>query len=221
MIYHLEDGHCKSISAIEFKGFLQHKGLVAKLIENPTLLCEIASKDIYSYLDSANDASTTGGVSLSNDDKDIEWDSEENFEENYPSLPPHLQAAQDNRLSNAMGGLSVGDAGSTPSAWNTGASSTALFPKAKETPISNEWQKRLAELDDKGHHRNILTWQFWNPAHPDYDPNRFYDPIIEKHRCPFPECNNWFDAPVECQEHISVAHAITQIRCPGQSCLKL
>jgi hypothetical protein len=54
------------------------------------------------------------------------------------------------------------------------------------TLATNEWQERQKALQQEGHKSSILTFQFWNPAHPDYEEGRFFDPIIEKHLCPFP-----------------------------------
>jgi hypothetical protein len=213
-MYHLEEGHCPHISSVEFKGYLQHKGLVAHLLQDPLLLEEITKKDIFGYLESARDDSKTGGVSLLDIDKDdIMWKDDEVLDpdkpvvapcmptkqQTFPSLPPHKRAAQEGNVATAMAGLSVKDKAGLWCGKNT---SKKLFPQAKATLTSNEWQERSNALRREGHKSNILTFQFWNPAHPDYDPNRFYDPIIEKHRCPFPGCDNWFEIPEDCQEYV-------------------
>ena len=78
MVYHLEEGHCSRITSIEFKGYLQHKGLVLRLLENPLLLNDINEKDIHGYYESARDDATTGGVSLIDvHDDNITWDDED------------------------------------------------------------------------------------------------------------------------------------------------
>jgi hypothetical protein len=75
-----------------------------------------------------------------------------------------------------------------PIVWASGAASKELFKDAKPTPLTQDWEARLREKEKKDHKSNILHHQFWNPTHEDYDPERFYDPMIEKYKCPFPGC---------------------------------
>lgn len=217
LVYHLEEGHCHKISSVEFKGYLQHKGLILRLLDDPTLLAKVTEKDINGYYESARDDSKTGGVSLLDlpADEDITWDEDEDFLEperpavpamipagkmNFPSLPIHQRIAnQSNGITTAMSNLKVED-DNKPSAWGATSTSKKLFPNAKVTEPTDEWKERHQALQKEDKKSNILTYQFWNPASPDYDPNRFYDPIIEKHRCPFPTCEQYFDAPVDCQK---------------------
>jgi hypothetical protein len=194
--------------------------LVIRLLQDPTVLTELSEKDINSYYESARDEDTAGGVSLLDiKDEDITWDEEEIIIPEKPkvaaTMPAHLQnwpvlAPQERtaggampvhlvnaHLTNAFGSMTVGTEKPVP--WGANNASKALFPAAKTTPATNEWQVRQQALDKEGKKSNILTFQFWNPASPDYEPDRFYDPIIEKHRCPFPTCDKYFDIPVDCQ----------------------
>ena len=213
MIYHIEEGHCSRITAIEFKGYIQHKGLVVRLLQNPELLNDISEKDIQGYWESAYDESTTGGVSLIDlpEDDEIVWDKEEIIEPDRPAVPPTIAASQQhwpalapqqqsqtNGLNKAFGNLSVGNAGSVR-AWGTTSTSTILFPKAMATPATNEWQQKQQEIHQEDRKFNILKSQYWNPVSKDYQPDRFYDPVIEKHRCPFPACHKYYDIPQDCQ----------------------
>lgn len=213
MVYHLEEGHCSRITSIEFKGYLQHKGLVLRLLENPLLLNDINEKDIHGYYESARDDATTGGVSLIDvADDNITWDDEELIEperpamsasmpaaqRNWPTLTPHKRNALPSGFAEALGKLGMGK-GPATSAWGVDNASKTLFPKAQPTPAPSEWQKRQQELHKEDRKTNIMVSQFWNPASKDYDPDRFYDPIIEKHRCPFPTCDHYYDISADCQ----------------------
>ena len=75
-----------------------------------------------------------------------------------------------------------------PVPWASGATSKSLFPGARATPPAADWEHRLKEKEEKDHKSNFLHLQFWNPTHEDYDAERFYDPMTEKYKCPFPGC---------------------------------
>lgn len=190
------------------------------MLQDPTVLTELSEKDINSYYESARDEDTTGGVSLLDiKDEDIIWDDEQIIVAEKPrvtpTIPPHQQSwpvlapqarnagsampvhLVNAHLTNAFGSMAL-DTQKT-SQWGANNANKALFPAAKATPATDEWQVRQQALDQEGKRSNILTFQFWNPASPDYEPDRFYDPIIEKHRCPFPTCDKYFDLPVDCQ----------------------
>jgi hypothetical protein len=75
-----------------------------------------------------------------------------------------------------------------PAPWATGAAAKELFKDAKATPVTPDWEARLRGKEKADHQSNLLHHQFWNPEHEDYDPERFYDPMIERYKCPFPGC---------------------------------
>jgi hypothetical protein len=75
-----------------------------------------------------------------------------------------------------------------PAPWCSSNASKELFNDAKPTPPTQDWEARLREKEEKEHKANVLHHQFWNPTHEDYNPERFYDPMIEKYKCPFPGC---------------------------------
>jgi hypothetical protein len=75
-----------------------------------------------------------------------------------------------------------------PAPWATGGVAKELFKDAKATPMSPDWEARLRAKEKVDHKSNLLHHQFWNPEHEDYDAERFYDPMIEKYKCPFPGC---------------------------------
>jgi hypothetical protein len=149
-------------------------------------------------------------------DDEITWDEDEILEPerqavpaaikphqmDFPTLPAHQRvlAGQQANLTQGMNNLKMDDS-VKPAPWGATNTSKDLFPAAKATPATDEWQNRQQELNKQDKKSNILTFQFWNPASPDYDPHRFYDPIIEKHRCPFPTCDAYFEKPEECQKY--------------------
>ncbi|KIW03607.1 uncharacterized protein PV09_05360 [Verruconis gallopava] len=219
LVYHLEEGHCKKISATEFKGFRQHKTMVNKLLQDPSLLSEILSKDMYSFIDAACDHAKEGGVSLLDiKDDDITWD-EEVLLPDVPVIKPSMPLEQQTwpALHSAVSNLSIKEniSGTTEVGSRKATDgSMKLLAATKASPVANEWQEKQRVIYNEGRSSNILTFQFWNPAHPDYDPNRFWDPLIEKHRCPFPNCEKLFEVSLDCHRHIDKEHMLKKIRCP-------
>ena len=74
------------------------------------------------------------------------------------------------------------------SSWTSSSSSKQLFPDAKPTPVTADWQAVVDAKKEYDHKSNLLAYQFWNPAHRDYNPERFFNPVLEEYRCPFPVC---------------------------------
>ena len=81
-----------------------------------------------------------------------------------------------------------GNADTAMSAWTSSSSSKQLFPDAKPTPVTADWQTVIDAKKEHDHKSNLLAYQFWNPAHRDYNPERFFNPVLEEYRCPFPVC---------------------------------
>ena len=216
MMYHLEEGHCPRISAIEFKGYLQHKGLILRLLADPTLLLQITEKDVHGYYESVRDESTTGGVSLLDiNDDDITWDEEIILAPQQPAVTPVMPTNQQtwprlpsqqgeegpitSVLDKAMGNLNVEDK-TAPAPWGGEATTKELFPAAKPTRPTDEWQQRQKVCDQENKKNNVFVSQFWNPASSDFDKHRFYDPVMEKFRCPFPNCDKLFSIHQDCEQ---------------------
>jgi len=87
-----------------------------------------------------------------------------------------------------MQAIRSGSADKTMSTWKSGSSSKQIFPDAKPTPVTADWQAVIDAKKQQDHKSNLLAYQFWNPAHRDYNPERFFNPILEEYRCPFPVC---------------------------------
>lgn len=103
--------------------------------------------------------------------------------------------------------------------WSTNTTSKTLFPNAKPTPLTADWQAVIEAQSASDHRSNILQYQFWNPTHRDYNPEGFYNPMLEEYHCPFPACGRGVKTPWELETHINSTHKIDRIRCP--QCLKL
>jgi hypothetical protein len=228
MMYHLEEGHCSKISAIQFKGYLQHKGLINRLLEDPTILKNITEKDVMGYYEAARDEETTGGVSLlDHDNEDITWDEDIIISPEQPRITPmmpvHMQTwpnlpskqtnsgATDSAVANAMNSLNIGKdnaardnapKNNAPAPWGGEATTKELFPAAKLTKSADEWAKRLLARDTETRKNNVLVSQFWNPASSDFQQGRFYDPVMERHRCPFPGCEEVFVIAEDCEVYV-------------------
>jgi hypothetical protein len=271
LIFHLEHNLCRVVTAAQFKGYLQHKGIIAALLEDPTMMEQMVLKDFNHYRLAAEDNEVGGGVdlpSLLNEDnqsddgvtlmepmvpqqasaakvdaKQREWPS---LQSAGPSFASRASTGASNTLVENMKQLAIkhnisatgiehkpanwmdnnddmiplpwpseeqnrahkiqetkltatpwplpvdykeGDPlPKAPVPWASGSVSKRLFKDAKPTPMTPDWEARLRKKEEKDHKSNILHHQFWNPAHEDYDSERFYDPMIEKYKCPFPGC---------------------------------
>ena len=73
------------------------------------------------------------------------------------------------------------------SSW-TANSSTALFPKAKPTPVTDDWEATLEARQEQTQPQNMFRVRFWDPLSDDYNPDRFYDEEMEVYKCPIPDC---------------------------------
>lgn len=106
--------------------------------------------------------------------------------------------------------------------WGGSSTSKVLFQGAQKTPLTNQWEKALQaknEQYERENSNNLLWMRYWDPTHKDYDPERFYNPVIEMYLCPLPQCEESFPEPFMLEHHINTIHAISQVRCP--QCLKL
>jgi hypothetical protein len=66
------------------------------------------------------------------------------------------------------------------------SASSQLFPHAKSTRTSSEFS--IAAYDDrmqKENNFNIMKNRFWDPMSHDWNPDRFYDSVVNKFYCPF------------------------------------
>ncbi|KKY27809.1 putative c2h2 finger domain [Diplodia seriata] len=89
-------------------------------------------------------------------------------------------------------------------------------------PRSHEWDAALKAREmeyESANSTNMLMQRYWDPTHKDYNPERFFNPVIEMYSCPFPQCDDNFTEPYMLEFHINTEHGISQQRCP--QCLKL
>jgi hypothetical protein len=101
---------------------------------------------------------------------------------------------------------------------NGKSASSTLFPNAKPTPVTEEFS--IAAHDEqmeREHGINIMKTRFWDPLSSDWNPDRFYDSIVNKYNCPF-LCELTFATPADLNKHINADHRLTRMKCP--SCLK-
>ncbi|OCK78887.1 hypothetical protein K432DRAFT_417708 [Lepidopterella palustris CBS 459.81] len=294
LIAHLENNECKSISADQFVGHLQHKNIIRRLLRDPDQIKKI-NKNLQTQ-HAAIDDEEGGGVLLeptlldeNKDDKlsdyasldpqkstapvhpsvnnSRHWPALDSSggpgkhpsivtDDNTDTLSTHFDGISlntsaiagavdwDERVEANVKGLVTRSAGSTistsamsvtsedsattqkPSAWGcTGtstATSTILFPEAKATPVSPEWQEALVRRDrayEREYGLNLFRARFWDPTSPGYNPKRFWDVTLEVYMCPFPHCEAALDTPFSLEIHIRNSHRMSEVRCP--SCLRL
>lgn len=72
-----------------------------------------------------------------------------------------------------------------PKPWS-GRSGKELFPNAKPTPPPSEFSISYHdEQMQQEHGINIMDTRFWDPLSNDWNPERFYDGVVQKYYCPF------------------------------------
>ena len=72
--------------------------------------------------------------------------------------------------------------------WGANAS-TSLFPKAKATPLTQDWEATLERDHARAAQpRNMFRIRFWDPLSDDYDPEQFFDAAEQRYNCPIPDC---------------------------------
>ncbi|KAF1927554.1 uncharacterized protein M421DRAFT_101536 [Didymella exigua CBS 183.55] len=101
---------------------------------------------------------------------------------------------------------------------NGKSASSALFPNAKPTPAYEEFSVAAHDAQmEREHGINIMKTRFWDPMSADWNPERFYDSVIDKYNCPF-VCEITFATPADLNHHINSDHRLTRMKCPY--CLK-
>jgi hypothetical protein len=133
-----------------------------------------------------------------------------------------------NSLANSVVGIKLsenGDSGDgsisveNKKPWSGQGTSKTLFPTAKPTPVTEKYQNKISLLDENSGGINLFNNRFWDPTSKDFDPKRFFHPILCEYLCPFPQCEGKFQTPRDIENHIMRDHRITDLRCP--SCLKI
>ncbi|KAF1945915.1 hypothetical protein EJ02DRAFT_509057 [Clathrospora elynae] len=94
--------------------------------------------------------------------------------------------------------------------------SSVLFPNAKSTPSVFSVSAH-DEAMDKQHGINIMRTRFWDPMSSDWNPEKFYDSVVNKYSCPF-VCEQIFESAGDLDHHIRGEHRITRMKCPA--CLR-
>ena len=89
---------------------------------------------------------------------------------------------------NKTANFNGGNSSNPPSSWKANAS-TSLFPKAKVTPLTQDWEATLERDHARAAQpRNMFRVRFWDPLSDDYDPEQFFDAATERYKCPIPDC---------------------------------
>lgn len=140
-----------------------------------------------------------GGISLNgdaDDDSDCSTAVESPVVTGYPvrtsSLPGHSHQGQS--CSSAHDGSAAQSSNIQSSSRQTKVwgsrkgktTSSVLFPNAKPKASPSDFSiSAHDETMEKEHGPNILRDRFWDPMSDDWNPDRFYDPIVNKYYCPF------------------------------------
>lgn len=238
-VEHLEFGYCEVISASQFQGHIVHKYLVTALLKDGDAYKRFQAKQA-KFEAAHGDFEEEGGICL---DNPMDRDEEEEVSfaaiqpevhatplyTPYPPLPSQARASGYvvDEVASTMGAMSVADDEGTSTAarkekaWgdsNGKSASSALFPNAKPTPAPQEFS--IAAHDEqmeREHGINIMKTRFWDPLSSDWNPERFFDSVIDKYNCPF-VCELTLDTPADLNKHINSEHRVTRMKCP--SCLK-
>lgn len=111
--------------------------------------------------------------------------------------------------------------GGQKSAWSKGNSSKILFRDAEPTPVPGDYAaylQRMQAEDDKNNGRNMFYSHFWDPSSEEYDIEIFYNSMIGKYTCPWPDCGVAYEESHDLQGHFREAHLKRNFVCP--LCLK-
>lgn len=178
------------------------------------------------------------------------------FDEPYPALaPPSSRVAGSSvwDMSSSLSTMSLStntfkgpgsptsaSAARQSKAWKSRSGKSAsktLFPNAKPTPVTKEFS--IAAHDqamEKQHGINIMNTRFWDPMSNDWNPEKFYDSILNKYACPFiceyvsshlslpPHTTNsqttrqLFPTISDLTDHIYSDHRVARMLCP--TCFK-
>lgn len=130
-------------------------------------------------------ATSLGGMSLDNDSKTTTVVGSPTF-----SPPPSSfrSTGESIRQTSTTLGSSMPST-RQPKAWGSRdgkAASSVLFLGAKPTPAPAEFD--IAAYDnrmDQEHGPNLMKTRFWDPTSNDFNPDRFYDAVVNKYNCPF------------------------------------
>lgn len=152
-------------------------------------------------------ASTFGGLSVIDDDSSST-----------------VEGAGSSAAPSGYGSSTFAPSASTPrkeKVWvdrNGKSASSTLFPNAKSTSAPKEFS--IAAHDEhmeREHGISIMKTRFWDPLSTDWNPERFYDSVMDKYNCPF-VCELTFPTPSNLNKHINSDHRLTRMKCPA--CLK-
>jgi hypothetical protein len=136
--------------------------------------------------------SALGGLSLTGDELESTTTTGVNSRLSSPVEAPF--SAQSSRghatrqVSSTHGSISTSTT-HQPKAWGARdgkSTSSTLFPGAKPTPVPSEFS--IAAYDDRMEQQrgpHMMKSRFWDPQSPDFNPERFYDAVLQKYYCPF------------------------------------
>lgn len=162
--------------------------------------------------------SSLGGISISGSSGGAHLPTSGPPSARIPSPPSSASTSKPPQNGSATASTRTGS-----NAWvESSTASEVLFKGAQKTPITNEWEAALRAKDqeyERANSSNMLMQRYWDPTHKDYDPERFYNPVIEMYVCPLPQCEESYPEPFMLEYHINNIHGISQRRCPH--CLKL
>ncbi|KAF2462069.1 hypothetical protein BDY21DRAFT_368206 [Lineolata rhizophorae] len=86
----------------------------------------------------------------------------------------------------------------------------------KRTPAGWEFPTALRPSEEED---NLLSRPFWDPTHPAFNPERFFNHIAAAYSCPFPRCTLTFTTPLDLEHHMQLWHTVLDVRCPA--CLRV
>ena len=103
---------------------------------------------------------------------------------------------------------------SKQAAWKTGETSKALFSNAKATPVPGDWEAILEQRQaEASKSTNLFHARFWDTSSPDYNVDRFWNPLVRGYCCPFPNCDLKYSTGADIERHIREFHTKINHRC--------
>lgn len=231
---HIEEGRCPHVKPFQLKTQIERKHIRKVIMEAPdkfgenmnrpkqitTASHKSSQSEAYLLEDGLdNDKESSGGVQLMDDDdhtsqaltfrslepkKDMTKLMEKLF------VNPPAEKGPVPTASNSPRSLTSG-------AWGAGASSKTLFPGAKPTPLTPNWDAILAAHDRsrrEDEKSNMLVTPLWDPSYEGYDPEIFRTGALNEYSCPFHGCEREFTIAADLTSHLRQQHLQFEKKCP-------
>ncbi|EMC97965.1 hypothetical protein BAUCODRAFT_67325 [Baudoinia panamericana UAMH 10762] len=244
MIAHLEEGHCKTITAYEFRASIVRKRITPEIMNNADEVRRRMGLTVAhgnddqapSFVGNITDGSEAldeeeGGVPMEPllDQNDPEQ------QRGFPAMQPEVDLlsrdaplTMGDPLSRAkrekwprLPGISTPmDPAMLMRKLSVASTAASAIGSATTDVPSDITSRQEAALMNTSNSTNLLHTHFYDPSSPDCDVERFFHPLTQTYVCPFPGCDDLngnevrYETPSEIKAHVYRAHLEVRHACP-------